>query len=99
MVGSWVGIGEVCCEVGVSEMAEAWDHSLEKMEGYCHSLEQEIILGFRCRTEEGESASQEIERIYFGDLKDWSNLFHMTILPPLRAHDCMQQSFLLMEMW
>jgi len=32
MVGSWVGIGEVCCEVGAFEMAEAWGHSQEKME-------------------------------------------------------------------
>ena len=55
-------------------MAEAWGHSLEKMgvllEEYCHSPEQEIILGLRCGTEERQSASQGFEGIYFEDLKD-----------------------------
>ena len=55
---------------GASEMAEAWGHSVEKIEEYCHSLEQEVILGLRCGTEERESASQGIEGIYLGDLKD-----------------------------
>lgn len=31
-VGSWAAIRGVCCEVGASEIAEAWGHSLKKVE-------------------------------------------------------------------
>lgn len=103
MAGSWVGIGGVFCEVGASQMADTWGHSLEKIDALCWRvlphLGQEIILGLRCGTEERESVSQVTEGIYFGDLKDWSNLFHMTVPPPSHAHDWMQQPFSLMEMW
>lgn len=76
-----------------------WRRWMPWLEVYCHSLEQEIILGLRCGTEERKSASQGTEGIYFRDFKDWSNSFHMTFPSLSHAHDCMQQSFLLMEMW
>lgn len=32
-----LGLGD-CCEVGASEMAETWDHSLEKMNALASSV-------------------------------------------------------------
>lgn len=53
-----LGLGG-CCEVGVSEMAETWVMVWRRwmpwFEVYCHSLEQEIMLGLRCGTEKREN--------------------------------------------
>lgn len=47
-----------------------WQRWKPWLEEHCHSLEQETIAGLRSGTEERESASQGIEGIYLGDLKD-----------------------------
>lgn len=79
MVGFWVGMGG-CCEMGASEMAETWDHSLEKMDALAWSVLPQSGAGNHTGFEmwnrrERKSASQGIEGIYFRDLKDWSNYF------------------------
>lgn len=83
MVGSWVGIGGVCCEVGASEMAEAWGRSLEKME----ALAWRVLSQSGAGKDTGFEMWDRRERICL--TRDWRNLFWgLEGLTELISHDC-----------